>query len=86
MYIPSWFILTLILIGFGLTNEKIRAAMGWALIGVFVTANSPFILCYFITDKVFGWDKEDWKTGVFTLFGGFGLYYLIVPVIVSLFN
>ena len=86
MYIPSWLVLTLILIGFGLTNEKIRGAMGWAMIGVFAFLNAPFLICYGITWKVFGWDKDDWRTGAFTLFGGFGIYYLVIPVIVSLFS
>ena len=50
----------------------------WAVIGAFFLVSSPFVLCISIGQHVFKWEKDDWKTQLFTMVGGFGLYYLIV--------
>ena len=77
-------VFTLIGLFLALGNETFAKWFTWALMSAAAVAMSPFLLSSITCDKVFGWDSKNWKTGLFSVLGGFAIYSLVLPLIVRL--
>ena len=82
MFIPQWVLLLVVVGVFCYFNpelgKKVSSFLSWVMIGIFTAALSPFLGCLSVAQYVFKWEKDDWKTQLFTVGGGFGLIYLVV--------
>ena len=88
MFIPEWVLLLGFFIVLCVINPKLGKFVNkwttWAFLGVFAVAISPWVGSLALAQHVFKWDKDDWKTQLFTLVGGFGILYLLVFIYVQL--